>query len=268
VKPRPIHAAAAAIALLSVPAAVVAQQSDPYALPVAPAPAPAASAPLPPLEPKPALRRAAVLETVRGRVTYRMPGEDRDRQLVDRPTSLPMQTVIDATEGRVRLTVARDGKGRTSSGVFFDGRFRLSQGAGARPITHLRLVGEIPACAAGSARAAAVKKRRLWGDGKGRFRTRGRYSAATVRGTKWLVEDRCDGTLTRVARGEVDVVDYAPVAPPARDPAPPPAAPEQDGSAPFPGAAPPAAQSPAVGGKPGPRRIRVRKGGTYIARPG
>jgi len=32
--------------------------------------------------------------------------------------------------------------------------------------------------------------------GGGRFRTRGRYSSATVRGTDWTVTDRCDGTLT------------------------------------------------------------------------
>ena len=48
---------------------------------------------------------------------------------------------------------------------------------------------------------------RLWGDGKGRFRTRGRNSTATVRGTRWLTEERCDGTLTRVARGSVTVRD-------------------------------------------------------------
>jgi len=29
-----------------------------------------------------------------------------------------------------------------------------------------------------------------------------------VRGTRWLVEDRCDGTLTRVVRGTVRVRDF------------------------------------------------------------
>jgi hypothetical protein len=48
---------------------------------------------------------------------------------------------------------------------------------------------------------------KLWGSGKGKFRTNGKYSAATVRGTIWLVEDRCDGTLTKVARGVVSVRD-------------------------------------------------------------
>ena len=44
---------------------------------------------------------------------------------------------------------------------------------------------------------------------RGRFRTKGKHSAATVVGTKWLVEDRCDSTLTRVKRGKVKVRDFA-----------------------------------------------------------
>ena len=57
---------------------------------------------------------------------------------------------------------------------------------------------------AGSRRAV----RRLWGrDRGGRFRTRGRHGVATVRGTRWLTEDRCSGTLTRVTRGAVVVRD-------------------------------------------------------------
>ena len=51
------------------------------------------------------------------------------------------------------------------------------------------------------------KVRSLWGHGKGDFRTAGKRSSATVRGTWWLVEDRCDGTLTRVQQGFVDVRD-------------------------------------------------------------
>ena len=48
----------------------------------------------------------------------------------------------------------------------------------------------------------------LWGNGKGKFRTNGKYSAATVRGTIWLVQDRCEGTLTKVRRGTVAVRDF------------------------------------------------------------
>ena len=40
------------------------------------------------------------------------------------------------------------------------------------------------------------------------FRTKGRYSAGTVRGTQWDTTDRCDGTLTKVKRGTVQVKDF------------------------------------------------------------
>ena len=50
--------------------------------------------------------------------------------------------------------------------------------------------------------------RRLWGrDSGGSFRTHGRHSHATVRGTRWLTEDRCSGTFTRVTNGAVVVRD-------------------------------------------------------------
>jgi hypothetical protein len=47
----------------------------------------------------------------------------------------------------------------------------------------------------------------LWGSGKGSFRTDGKYSAATVRGTTWLTQDSCTTTLTRVTQGVVEVRD-------------------------------------------------------------
>ncbi|MGI9539876.1 MAG: hypothetical protein ACR2N6_06990, partial [Miltoncostaeaceae bacterium] len=58
------------------------------------------------------------------------------------------------------------------------------------------------------ARSPRAVQRRLWvRDKKGLFRTRGRNSVATVRGTKWLTVDRCDGTLTYVKEGSVVVRD-------------------------------------------------------------
>ena len=56
-------------------------------------------------------------------------------------------------------------------------------------------------------RPASRRNAGLWGDGKGKFRTEGKYAAATVRGTKWLVEDTCAGTLTKVTQGTVSVRD-------------------------------------------------------------
>jgi len=49
--------------------------------------------------------------------------------------------------------------------------------------------------------------RRLWGSGKGRYQTTGRFASATIRGTFWLVADYCDGTLITVREGTVVVRD-------------------------------------------------------------
>ena len=86
-------------------------------------------------------------------------------------------------------------------------------------ITDLVMKGQIAQsqCAPikGARSAAANKKKgpkavlgQLWGSGKGKFRTSGKYSSATVRGTIWLVQDRCEGTLTKVTRGTVQVADF------------------------------------------------------------
>jgi len=78
-----------------------------------------------------------------------------------------------------------------------------------RPIVELRLAkGDFKVCPKrrGLATAATIV-RQVWGTGKGRFRTRGRYASATVRGTRWLTADRCDGTQTRVTQGVVQVND-------------------------------------------------------------
>jgi hypothetical protein len=56
--------------------------------------------------------------------------------------------------------------------------------------------------------AASKTLQLLRASAKGKFSTRGRYSAATVRGTKWTVADRCDGTLTRDITHSVAVTDF------------------------------------------------------------
>jgi hypothetical protein len=48
----------------------------------------------------------------------------------------------------------------------------------------------------------------LHASANGKFRTSGRYSAATVRGTKWTIADRCDGTLTHDVVHSVVVTDF------------------------------------------------------------
>jgi hypothetical protein len=151
------------------------------------------------------------VEPTGGTVKVKLPGRKRFRRLAE-GEQLPPGTTIDTLKGRVTLIAASNKKGGTSKGDFYDGIFKLGQTKGKKPITTLTLVETLTGCKAeGNASAAATKKkkRRLWGDGKGRFRTKGKHSAATVVGTKWLVEDRCTSTLTRVVRGKVKVQDFA-----------------------------------------------------------
>jgi uncharacterized delta-60 repeat protein len=156
--------------------------------------------------PRPVLGKQGVARPLRGIVRYRLRGTRRFVRLTGL-TAIPNGTEIDTRKGRVLLTVLHDASGRLDSARFHAGRFIFRQAKGRVPITTLKLSGgSFAACSAKAAVAASKKRgRRLWGAGKGRFRTRGRHGAATVRGTKWLTRDRCHGTLVRVVRGKVSV---------------------------------------------------------------
>jgi hypothetical protein len=121
--------------------------------------------------------------------------------------SIPLGSTVDATKGRVRVTSAAGG-GQTQTADFYKGQFKITQTRGKKPITQLELNATL-SCAKASAAARKKKKvRSLWGDGKGRFRTKGRRAAATVRGTKWLTQDTCTSTKITVKRGVVQVRDF------------------------------------------------------------
>jgi uncharacterized repeat protein (TIGR01451 family) len=133
---------------------------------------------------------------------------------------------IDPGSGAVEL------RGIEGVGTFFgtpfalqeinvSGKSRSATAAQAKPVLIIKLIGgSYKQCTKGKGRSAssvsvvggeqqAKRKpvRRLWGKGKGRFRTRGRFSSGTVRGTNWLTQDFCEGTLTRVVEGAVSVHD-------------------------------------------------------------
>jgi len=113
--------------------------------------------------------------------------------------------------------VTSDAAGGSQTGDFYEGVFRLTQKRGSA-LTDLKLSGSsFKGCPKpGRASAAAKKKRKstsvrhLWGKSSGgKFRTTGKYASATVRGTTWKTDDRCDGTLVRVTAGSVTVRDKA-----------------------------------------------------------
>jgi DNA-binding beta-propeller fold protein YncE len=179
-------------------------------LPAAAAPPPA---PLPPplaqVQPlRPDLGQTLLAEPVSGLIRVRLPGADSFQPLTD-IEELPMGSTIDARRGRVEVTTVRDRRNQLQEGRFHAGVFRVRQRARDRFVTDLVLSERLRRCPPrGGASASRAAKRRLWGDGAGRFRSRGRYSSAAIRGTRWLVEDRCDGTLTRVREGVVAVIDF------------------------------------------------------------
>jgi hypothetical protein len=165
---------------------------------------------------QPAPGELAGIAPVRGQVLVKVPGENRFVPL-QHLTEIPVGSQVDATRGAVRLISAVTAT-QTNSAEFFDGIFTIRQRRANRAIMQLVLGGgNFRVCRARSAAASVDSPtarrprkpvRRLWGSGKGRFETRGRYSSATVRGTRWLVVDRCDGTLTRVRQGVVLVKDF------------------------------------------------------------
>jgi hypothetical protein len=135
---------------------------------------------------------------------------------LERTREIPVGSLLDTRRGTVRLTSARDTRGRTQTGSFGSGVFQVLQSRkrSAKGLTDVVLKGgSFKRCAAGRSRGATASQRsrrvvrRLRSNARGRFRTRGRHSAATVRGTVWTTTDRCDGTLTRVSRGRVAVRD-------------------------------------------------------------
>jgi hypothetical protein len=128
---------------------------------------------------------------------------------------VPVGSTFDTKKGTVLLTAATNKKGGTQDGKFSKGLFKLGQ-TKKNPLTTLSMTGGgLNACSklprGGSRKpvAEARKRRRtLFSNVKGRFRSRGRNSAATVRGTQWTMTDTCKGTRTSVKSGSVTVRDF------------------------------------------------------------
>jgi hypothetical protein len=192
-------------------------------LTTAPAPAPPPVAPAAvPIPPAPVAQLAAPVATLgstvvvaptAGRVRVKAPGAAGFTTLAA-GQAVPVGAVLDTRAGTVALTTALDG-GRTQTATFHSGVFQVRQSKTAHGLTDIFLRGPAVSCgrSRASARAAAVAKRKpprrqLWGrDKHGRFRTHGKNSVATVRGTSWVTTDTCAGTRTTVRAGAVSVRD-------------------------------------------------------------
>jgi hypothetical protein len=158
----------------------------------------------------PILGKSLSVTQLSGQVIVRQ-GTGPNLARIQGTANFPVGSVVDTRAGRAQLLSSRGRRG-TQKGNFTGGLFRMKQKPRARGLTDLILRGSI-GCASragassGTRARASATRRRLWSRTSGRFRTRGRYSAGSVRGTKWLTVDRCDGTLTFVQKGVVEVRD-------------------------------------------------------------
>jgi hypothetical protein len=115
------------------------------------------------------------------------------------------------TKGKLDLSTEA-GRVTVYGGGGASSKFKLVRAsANKQRLVELRLIGgDFSACRKVSSAAgplATKTVRRLWSKGKGVFRTQARFSSASVQGTFWLTEDRCDGTWTSVKQGVVSVRD-------------------------------------------------------------
>ena len=128
-------------------------------------------------------------------------------------------TIYQPDEAPLRIyRLSRLGTSGAGTGIFDGFRYPITEARSPSDPTELALPkGGFGACAV--ATTAATEHARLAASrhpihklrgrvDKGKYRTRGRHSAATVRGTDWTIDDRCDGTLTKVRRGTVKVRDF------------------------------------------------------------
>jgi Divergent InlB B-repeat domain/Lactonase, 7-bladed beta-propeller len=146
-------------------------------------------------------------------------------------TQIPSGVAIDTLHGTLKLVTATGGGGgahdaaaKTQTGEFSGAVFRLSQqtrGAGKGLVTIMLALSAFKGApsqaicktngAAADAHAAKTNTKTiqlLQASAHGKFRTSGRYSAATVLGTIWTVAARCDGTVTHAIKDEVEVTDF------------------------------------------------------------
>jgi hypothetical protein len=147
---------------------------------------------------------------------------------------IPANALIDARNGVLSLTTAvgghaasdaavkgknHKGKVKTQTGTFGGAIFRITQAHNG-----LATLSLVEGAFQGAPSYAACKKHKtadataaalstktlqlLHASAKGKFTTKGKYGAATVRGTKWTTADRCDGTLIHDLTDSVAVTDF------------------------------------------------------------
>ena len=167
--------------------------------------------------PAPRFAKSVDIGLISGTVIVRPPSGPAFRLGV-RDRSIPVGSGLDTTRGAVDLRAAyspAQHKSGVQDGNFTGGLFAVLQRRAEGGVTELDLQTTVNAartCASKAGMTATRASSRvlslLHAKVHGSFRTRGRYAAATARGTRWEMVDRCDGTLTKVSSGVVTVDDF------------------------------------------------------------
>ncbi len=162
----------------------------------------------------PLLARRQTTRATSGTATVRLAGTSTFVPLSG-STSIPDGSEVDATNGRVVITVATP-SGNTMSAEVYGGRFRVHQDSSGE--THFILTLPLTGCpkaalphgaaARLAKRSSGPKSRHLWAsETGGSWGTNGRYVATTVQGTTWLTLDECTRSEVKVTAGKVKVLD-------------------------------------------------------------
>lgn len=167
--------------------------------------------------PDPVPGESVVVEKVSGTVLVKVPGSDAFVP-IEEAESIPVGSIIDTRDGKVALTSAKSAT-KTQTAEFKFGRFKVTQSRKRGAFTVLKLNGPLFDCG-GSARQAAEGSsgaadrarrggRSLWGNGNGKFTSRGNRGSGSARGTTWQVTDRCNGsTVISSIKGRVTARDF------------------------------------------------------------
>jgi hypothetical protein len=162
--------------------------------------------------PKPVLDKGVVGQVKSGTILIEPPGSRTFIRLTG-TQFIPMGSTVDATHGKVLMNSAVDSHGDTATGIFYAGVFKVTQTIPKpKATTVLTLAGPRPGgCHTIRALIARhrPRSRRLWGSANGSFRAVGTNASASERGTTWLTEDECAGTLISVTQDSVLIDDFS-----------------------------------------------------------
>ncbi|HSD25198.1 MAG TPA: hypothetical protein VLB79_12820 [Solirubrobacterales bacterium] len=189
--------------------------------PVGPVTGPVKVAPPPPLEPEHGISFLA--QPTAGTVKIKGPGAS-DYAPLTGEEKIPMGSVVDTRGGTVKVTAAVGNLGDTTADNslrLWDGLIRIEQPGDRNAAATARLVEKLRCGKAKGRKAAAGKssgavatksgkrRRRVWGSGRGNYKTQGSGGTGSVRGTTWLTKDTCRGTFFKVTDGiGISVFDF------------------------------------------------------------